>query len=70
MSERVAAFEELHHSLVGAELPLDLGDADDARRTRDELIAQINDYLLPRLRQLDAPSWPSSAARRERGSRP
>ncbi|MCP4083987.1 MAG: ABC transporter [Actinomycetia bacterium] len=55
MSERVAALEELHHSLVGAELPLDLGDADDARRTRDELIAQINDYLLLRLRQLDAP---------------
>ena len=30
--------------------------ADDARRGRDDLVAQVDDYLLPRLRQLDAPA--------------
>jgi hypothetical protein len=29
--------------------------ADDARRSRREIVGQVDDYLLPRLRQIDAP---------------
>lgn len=36
-------------------LPLDLPGADEARRTRRELVAQLDDYVLPRLRHPDAP---------------
>jgi energy-coupling factor transporter ATP-binding protein EcfA2 len=34
---------------------LDTPGADVARRTRDALVAQLDDYILPRLRRLDAP---------------
>jgi hypothetical protein len=34
---------------------LDTPGAPDARRTRDALVAQLDDYVLPRLRRLDAP---------------
>jgi hypothetical protein len=34
---------------------LDMPGADVARRTRDALVAQLDDYVLPRLRRLDAP---------------
>lgn len=36
-------------------LQLDLGSAGPARLTRDELADQISDYLVPRLKRLDAP---------------
>jgi energy-coupling factor transporter ATP-binding protein EcfA2 len=36
-------------------LPLDVPDADAARSTRRTLVEQLEDYLLPRLRRLDAP---------------
>jgi hypothetical protein len=36
-------------------LALELPDAPEARMLRDELVDQIDDYLLPRLRQMDAP---------------
>lgn len=49
------AIEELRARLVSSELSLDLPGADEARRERTELIDQIDDYLLPRLRRLDAP---------------
>ncbi len=51
----IAALEHLREELVPARLELELPDAGEARRTRDELVGQIDDYLLPRLRQLDAP---------------
>lgn len=35
--------------------PLDLPDAEEAQRTGDGVIAQIDDYLLPRLARMDAP---------------
>jgi energy-coupling factor transporter ATP-binding protein EcfA2 len=47
--------EELRAALSQLELGLDVAGAREARRERDELIAQIGDYLLPRLRQMDAP---------------
>jgi energy-coupling factor transporter ATP-binding protein EcfA2 len=42
---------------VAAAIPyrLETPGAADARRTRDALVAQLDDYLLPRLRRLDAP---------------
>jgi energy-coupling factor transporter ATP-binding protein EcfA2 len=47
----VALRDELRELRLGLELP----GAERARRDRDELAAQIGDYLLPRLRALDAP---------------
>jgi hypothetical protein len=35
--------------------PLDVSDADEARQTRRDMLAQLDDYILPRLDQLDAP---------------
>jgi energy-coupling factor transporter ATP-binding protein EcfA2 len=43
--------DELQRIRLGLELP----DAERARRDRDGLVAQIDDYLLPRLQALDAP---------------
>jgi sulfur carrier protein ThiS len=51
----IAALERLRDELSPARLELELPDAAEARRVRDELVGQIDDYLLPRLRQLDAP---------------
>ncbi len=36
-------------------LPLELPDAPAARRTRREIVTQLDDYVLPRLREIDAP---------------
>lgn len=49
------AIEELRERLVASDLSLDLPGTEEARRERTELIDQIDDYLLPRLRRLDAP---------------
>ncbi len=49
------AIEELRTRLVASDLSLDLPGSEEARRERTELIDQIDDYLLPRLRRLDAP---------------
>jgi energy-coupling factor transporter ATP-binding protein EcfA2 len=45
----------LRDALVGADLSLPLTGSDEAAGTRDEAIAQIEDYLIPRLSRLDAP---------------
>jgi hypothetical protein len=45
----------LRDDLRGVRLELDVPGAAEARRARDDLAAQIDDYLLPRLRQMDAP---------------
>ncbi|HWG56120.1 MAG TPA: hypothetical protein VNT58_06315 [Gaiellaceae bacterium] len=47
--------ELLRDELVSTSLELEAGDVGEARRVRDELVAQIDDYLLPRLRQREAP---------------
>ena len=49
------AIEELRGLLEASELSLDLPGVEEARRERTELIDQIDDYLLPRLRRIDAP---------------
>ena len=45
----------LRAQLEASELALDLPGVEEARRERTELIDQIDDYLLPRLRRVDAP---------------
>ena len=45
----------LRDELAAAELRLETAAAPEGRRVRDELAGQIDDYLLPRLRQMDAP---------------
>ena len=49
------ALERLRDDLAGIRLDLHVAGAADARRVRDDLVAQVDDYLLPRLRQMDAP---------------
>ena len=48
--------ERLRDDLRTVRLELDVPGADEARRVRDDLVAQVDDYVLPRLRQLDAPA--------------
>jgi hypothetical protein len=45
----------LREELGAVPLALDTPAAAEARRVRDELSGQVGDYLLPRLRQMDAP---------------
>lgn len=49
------ALVRLRDALTSLRLGLELPAGGRARRTRSELAAQIDDYLLPRLRQMDAP---------------
>jgi hypothetical protein len=49
------ALIRLRDALISLTLGLELPGSNRARHTRDELAAQIDDYLLPRLRQMDAP---------------
>src|SRR3954447_22958960 len=49
------ALERLGAALGAAELRLAVPGLEDARRVRRELVDQIEDYLLPRLRRMDAP---------------
>ncbi|WP_461190393.1 dynamin family protein [Arthrobacter sp. Z4-13] len=47
--------EEVRGDLAGAALPLALPDAEQARRDAAGAVAQLDDYILPRYRSLDAP---------------
>ena len=51
----VERLERLRAALIEIDLGLALPGAEAARRARDELVGQVADYLLPRLRQMDAP---------------
>ena len=51
----LAAVERLRAAGDGLRLPLELDGADEARTARRELVQQLDDYVLPRLRSLDAP---------------
>ena len=53
--ELIGALEALDTELGRVELGLELPSAERARHLRDELAGQIDDYLLPRLRRMDAP---------------
>jgi len=49
------ALTRLRDDLGAVRLSLELDGARDARRARDDVVAQVDDYLLPRLEQMDAP---------------
>jgi hypothetical protein len=49
------SLEALRDAAAGVRLDLEVPGAPEARRVRDDLVAQIDDYLLPRLREMDAP---------------
>lgn len=51
----LAAVERLRAAAGEVRLPLELDGADRARTARRELVQQLDDYVLPRLRSLDAP---------------
>jgi energy-coupling factor transporter ATP-binding protein EcfA2 len=50
------ALGRLRDDLRAVRLDLQVPGAEEARRTRDDLVAQVDDYLLPRLGQMDAPA--------------
>jgi len=54
-SRLTEALTRLRDELRASELGLELPAAADARSDRGELVDQIDDYLLPRLQQMDAP---------------
>jgi hypothetical protein len=51
----VSALERLRAALVDVTLPLAVPDVDGQRTLRREMVEQLDDYVLPRLRHLDAP---------------
>ena len=51
----VAAVEALRDEVGAAVLPLELPDRAEAETARLQLLRQLDDYVLPRLRSLDAP---------------
>jgi hypothetical protein len=53
--EVLDALTALRGRVAAARFPLPLPGAERARRSRDELLAQLDDYLLPRLRAPEAP---------------
>lgn len=53
--ELLEALIALRDSVAAARFPLPLPGAERARRSRGELLAQLDDYLVPRLRAPEAP---------------
>ncbi len=53
--ELPGAVGRLRDELAAVRLDLEVSGAAVARRARDDIVAQADDYLLPRLRQMDAP---------------
>ncbi|OEV06342.1 ATP-binding protein, partial [Streptomyces nanshensis] len=53
--ELLDALSALRDGVAAARFPLPLPSAERARRSRDELLAQLDDYLMPRLRAPKAP---------------
>jgi hypothetical protein len=51
----LVAASNLRDALAGVSLPLDVPGADDARATAGAAVRQLDDYVVPRLRDLDAP---------------
>ena len=47
--------ESLRRRIAAVHLPLDVPGADAGRDTRGEILEQLDDHILPRLRRLDAP---------------
>jgi hypothetical protein len=51
----LTAAEQLRAELASLRMPLSVPGVDAARAEHEALIAQLDDYLLPRLRRMDAP---------------
>lgn len=51
----VSLLEEVRDQLAATALPLALPEVEQARREVGNAVAQLNDYILPRYRSLDAP---------------
>jgi energy-coupling factor transporter ATP-binding protein EcfA2 len=54
-AEMVTALVRLHEALQAVTLPLDVPGADEQRTARAQMVDQLEDYVLPRLIQIDAP---------------
>jgi hypothetical protein len=54
-SDLLTALVRLRDQLREAPLHLDVPQADDHRRTRGEMVDQLDDYIIPRVVQVDAP---------------
>ena len=56
--QAVDLLEAVHRDLAATVLPLALPGTDAARREIGDALAQLEDYILPRYRSLDAPLLP------------
>ncbi|MDQ6525569.1 GTPase domain-containing protein [Nocardioides sp. LHD-245] len=54
-SKMLTEVVRLHGSLLNAPLPLDLPGVDALRVGREHIIEQLEDYIIPRLTEIDAP---------------
>ncbi len=54
-TELLGVLVRLRQTLVDNQLPFEAGDADAARLERSNLIKQLDDYVIPRLIQIEAP---------------
>ncbi len=54
-TDMITALVRLREALQAAHLPLDLPDVELHRKDQREMVDQIEDYVLPRLIQIDAP---------------
>jgi energy-coupling factor transporter ATP-binding protein EcfA2 len=54
-TDMITALVRLREALQAALLPLDLPGAEERRKDQREMVDQIEDYVLPRLIQIDAP---------------
>jgi hypothetical protein len=54
-TDMVVALVRLREALAGVSLPLDVPDAEQHRATRQEMVDQLENYVLPRLVQIEAP---------------
>lgn len=53
--EMISALTRLRETLALVALPLDVPEAEQRRATRGEMVDQLQDYVLPRLAQIEAP---------------
>ncbi|MEJ7742328.1 MAG: hypothetical protein WKF73_07155 [Nocardioidaceae bacterium] len=68
--ELIAVIVRLRQALVDNPLPTEAPGAAAVRLERDQLMNQLDDYILPRLVQLEAPCSPSWVAQPVQASRP
>ena len=54
-TDMITALVRLREALEGARLPLDIPGVDTPRTARTAMVDQLEDYVLPRLIQIDAP---------------